>query len=193
MWWWVGSGCLVNYRATTNIKIINNWSASGGQSPGRVHPRHHSTDYHTVSRPKVQLKEANYAIIVLLLTAGLTETTGKLSASLALSIPIISNHTIRSGADLSNLSWNALLPPQSFQSSVTNFVQKQRSSSSQTRVLFSVFVYIDTGGVCRFVVVHQEDSALLNQKEHSNARSILPCVQGTGTRRTRLLYHRKTL
>ena len=103
-------------------------------------------------------------------------------------VPVVSYNTITCRSDLRHLPGDPLLAPESFKCSISGLIQKQGSTTPESRIFFSVFINVETRGIGRFVVVHQENSALLDKEKNSNPGSVLPGMQCARARRTRLLF-----
>ena len=99
-------------------------------------------------------------------------------------IPIISNNTIRSGAYLGYFSRYPMIAPQVFEGLVTFLGKEKWPAALKPNIFFSVFINVQTGRVSRLIVMHQENSAFLNEEEYSYPRSNFPRMESTCTRRT---------
>jgi hypothetical protein len=99
-------------------------------------------------------------------------------------IPVISNYTIRCGAYLGYFSWNPMIAPQVFKGLVTFLGKEQWPASLKPNVFFSVFINVQTWRVSRLIVMHQENSAFLNEEKYSYPRSNFPRMESTRTRKT---------
>lgn len=77
-----------------------------------------------------------------------------------------------------------MIAPQVFEGLVTFLGKEQWPASLKPNIFFSVFINVQTGRVSRLIVMHQENSAFLNEEEYSYPRSNFPRMESTCTRRT---------
>jgi len=58
-----------------------------------------------------------------------------------------------------------MIAPQVFEGLVTFLGKEQWPASPKPNIFFSVFINVQTGRVSRLIVMHQENSAFLNEEE----------------------------